>query len=65
MRIITAFVLCLIAFSAFAIDMAGSHGHLMFRPHMTEDWIIWGIIVCSLSSAILLIVYEFKSYNRK
>jgi uncharacterized ion transporter superfamily protein YfcC len=23
----------------------GNHGHFMFRPHMTQDWIIWGIAI--------------------
>ena len=24
--------------------LSGMHGHLTFRPHMLQDWIIWGIV---------------------
>ena len=34
--------------------MVGSHGRLMFRPHMTEDWVIWGIAVISAATSIFL-----------
>lgn len=33
----------------------GNHGRLMFRPHMTEDWIIWGIALISFFCGIYLI----------
>ena len=34
--------------------MVGSQGRLMFRPHMTEDWVIWGIAVISTATSIFL-----------
>lgn len=34
--------------------MVGSHGRLMFRPHMTEDWVIWSIAVISTATSIFL-----------
>lgn len=43
MKIAAAFVLFFIAFMCIMTYLAGMHGHLMFRPHMTEDWVIWGI----------------------
>ncbi len=40
--------------------LVGNHGHLMFRPHMTEDWIIWGV---ALSTA-LLGIYLLTNLNK-
>ena len=41
--------------------LVGNHGHLMFRPHMTEDWIIWGIAILSFSTGLFLLIKQ----NRK
>ena len=43
--------------------MVGMHGHLMFRPHMTEDWVIWGIAVVSATLGLILIFKGFKNRN--
>jgi hypothetical protein len=45
-----------IAFMGFMIDLSGMHSHLMFRPYMTSDWIIWGIVTVSFLIGILFIV---------
>lgn len=37
------------------IYLVGSHGHLMFRPHMKEDWIIWGLAFISLVAGLYLL----------
>jgi hypothetical protein len=39
---------------------AGMHGRLMFRPHMIEDWIIWGIATTSFLFGVFLIVRGVK-----
>ena len=40
---------------AIMIYLVGSHGHLMFRPHMKEDWIIWGIAIISFVAGFYLL----------
>jgi hypothetical protein len=47
------FILCILVLMFY---MAGSHGKLMFRSHMKEDWIIWGIAAGSAISGIWLLV---------
>ena len=39
-----------------ALYGAGNHGHFMFRPHMLEDWIIWGLVVFTGTSGIYLLI---------
>ena len=53
-RTIIAIGLLILAGRALMFYMVGSHGHLMFRPQMTEDWIIWGIAVISTTISIFL-----------
>ena len=40
-----AIVLLAISISAVIFYGVGNHGHIMFRPYMIEDWVIWGIAV--------------------
>lgn len=35
----------------------GMHGQFMFRPHMLQDWILWG---SALSSLIISLYFFFK-----
>jgi hypothetical protein len=42
------------------VDLVGSHGHLMFRPYMTEDWIIWSITFISFVAGLLLLIIAVK-----
>lgn len=46
----------------FMIYLVGSHGHLMFRPYMTDDWIIWGIAFISFAAGLLLLI---SAVNKK
>ena len=46
-----------VAFFLLAIIGAGSHGHIMFRPHIMEDWLLWG---CMVVSALLGIYFLVK-----
>ena len=53
-RIIIAIGLLILAALSLMFYAVGSHGRLMFRPHMTEDWVIWGIAVVSTATSIFL-----------
>lgn len=55
-RIIIAIGLLILAGIAIGFYMVGSHGRIMFRPHMAEDWIIWGIAVISTATSIFLFI---------
>jgi len=52
-RFIIVLLFSLIALFLFALIGAGSHGHIMFRAHMMEDWLLWGAMLAS----ILLVIY--------
>lgn len=60
MRLIVGAMFFFITFMCFMVYMAGMHGHLMFRFHMTEDWIIWGIAVSSFFFGVILLVQALK-----
>jgi uncharacterized protein (DUF486 family) len=62
MKIFFALVLFFIAFMCFMTYLVGSHGHLMFRPYMTEDWVIWGIAFISFVAGLSLLN---KAINKK
>ena len=64
MKIVAAFALFFIAFMCFMIYLVGMHGHLMFRPHLTEDWIIWGIATVSFLGGLVLLVKGIKSMRK-
>ena len=53
-RTIIAIGLLILAGFSLIFYMVGSHGRLRFRPHMTEDWVIWGIVVISTTISIFL-----------
>ncbi|CAN5509415.1 hypothetical protein BH11BAC5_BH11BAC5_00170 [soil metagenome] len=42
------------------MSISGMHGHLMFRPHMIEDWIIWGIALISFLLGTILLIGAIK-----
>ena len=53
-RTIIAIGLLLLAGLALMFYLVGSHGRLMFRPHTTEDWVIWGIAIISTTASIFV-----------
>jgi hypothetical protein len=59
MKFLKNFFIVLTALGAFLMvaGAAGSHGHFKFRPHMTEDWFIFGT---PLIGIIGLIVVELR-----
>ncbi len=61
LKILSGFLLLLISLYGIGFYAAGSHGHLMFRPHMLEDWIIWGIVVISGSLGIYILMRMIKN----
>ena len=40
---------------AIMFDGVGNHGHIMFRPNMKEDWVVWGIAIFSLALGLYLL----------
>ena len=53
-RTLIAIALLILGGYAIMFYMVGNHGHLMFRPHMLEDWIIWGVAVISVLAGLYL-----------
>ncbi|MBK8088529.1 MAG: hypothetical protein IPK31_11585 [Chitinophagaceae bacterium] len=45
--------------------LSGMHGHLTFRPHMLQDWIIWGIVTVSFIAGFYFILKGIKKLNQK
>lgn len=69
MKIIGSIILMLIAVTVVLFWLSGMHGHLMFRPHMTQDWVLAGTIVIFFGTSILLLFSHFfkkkENLNRK
>jgi hypothetical protein len=61
-RVITAIGLFILSGFCIFIYWFGMHGRLMFRPHMTEDWIIWGTATVSFLTGIY---FTIKKKQRK
>ena len=55
LKVIGGILLLCVSGMAVMFYAVGNHGHLMFRPHMTEDWIIWGIALIAGVSGIYLL----------
>jgi hypothetical protein len=64
MKIAAVFILFFIAFMCFMIYLVGMHGHLTFRPHMKEDWIIWGIASVSFIGGLVLLIKGVKDLTK-
>jgi hypothetical protein len=59
--------LALIMIGLFAIIFyaAGMHGHITFRPHMREDWILWSIATFSTLSGFYFSIAGIKQIRKK
>jgi hypothetical protein len=60
MKIVFAIVFLMLAGALLLLMMIGGHGKLMFRPHMTEDWIVWGLASIFTAISIFLIGKEVQ-----
>ena len=65
MKLFAGIILILFSFWIICLDIAGNHGHFMFRPHMTEDWMIFGSSILSGGIGIWLLIDLFKKRNFK
>lgn len=43
------------------VGVAGSHGHLLFRPHMTEDWFIFGTPLIGVIGLVSVTVLRIRN----
>ena len=59
-KITIAILLLILSFFGVALYGAGNHGHFMFRPHMIEDWIIWGTVLVTGISGITILINVLK-----
>ena len=46
------------------VGVAGSHGHFRFRPHMTEDWFIFGTPLIGVIGLVVVTVLRVRVRNR-
>jgi hypothetical protein len=46
------------------VGIAGSHGHFRFRPHMTEDWFIFGTPLIGILGLITVTVLRIRNRNK-
>ena len=56
MRIFIAILLILFSVGVLGFVGAGSHGHMLFRPGMLEDWIFWTLILSSGFGGIYMLL---------
>jgi hypothetical protein len=66
MKALTVFLSGVTIFGCFLLMMgvAGSHGHFRFRPHMTEDWFIFGTPLIGVLGLITVTVLRIRNRNK-
>ena len=64
MRSIIAVLLLVISFFVYCIMLAGSHGHIQFRPWMKEDCIFWGLIITPFLLALFILFFQFRKIRK-
>lgn len=61
MKLITSLIFLGLALFIYMFWLAGSHGQVRIRKHMTEDWILaGGIIVCLFISILFFLLWLRK-----
>ena len=56
-----AALLLLVGVFTLLLMAVGNHGHWVFRPHMRQDWWLWGTVVLSgLGGALLLLAAAWR-----
>jgi hypothetical protein len=53
---ILAIFLILVSIALVLFDGIGNHGQFLFRPHMSQDWIIWGLIILTAFIGLRLLL---------
>jgi|GEM_PF-6842694 len=61
--LLIAILLFSISLLVFSAIIAGMHGHLLFRPHMTEDWIGWGIVIFTFILGFWFLILFIRKIN--
>lgn len=65
MKLATGIGMIFLAMLTMAIYVAGSHGHLMFRPGKPEDWFFWGFFLLFGSIGLTALFSWFKDLFKK
>jgi hypothetical protein len=60
-KIIVSVFLVLCGIYTLGFWAAGSHGHIMFRPHMTEDWVLSSILLVCFGIPLFLLVRRLRT----
>jgi len=66
MRFLTALFSLITVAGCFLLlmGMAGSHGHFRFRPHMTEDWVIFGTPLLGVIGFVVVTIIRIRNRNK-
>jgi hypothetical protein len=46
------------------VGIAGSHGHFRFRPHMTEDWFIFGTPLIGVIGLVVVTTLRIRNRDK-
>jgi uncharacterized membrane protein HdeD (DUF308 family) len=46
------------------VGIAGSHGHFKFRPHMTEDWFIFGTLLIGVIGLVVVTTLRIRDRDK-
>ncbi len=62
MKIRTSLLLVLVGLFFLSMLLAGAHGHLRFRAHRGEDWILFGLTALTLGTDLFTLAR--KAFKR-
>jgi cytochrome c oxidase assembly factor CtaG len=65
MKIVVSGVLIAVGLFTLSFWIVGTHGHLMFRAHMLEDWILAGILLICFGIPLLVFIKWFIGNRRQ
>jgi hypothetical protein len=60
MNLQTEFLCFFLTLVCILIYLVGMHGHLSFRVHKSEDWLIWGSAFISFVAGVYFLVKRKK-----
>jgi uncharacterized membrane protein HdeD (DUF308 family) len=66
MKFLTVFFCVVLVLGCFLlmVGIAGSHGHFRFRPHMTEDWFIFGAPLIGVVGLVVVTAIRIRNRNK-